>query len=140
MENRVYDRDKIQECLQMHLQDKLESAWAGGIPGGGGRISETDRAMALDRYQHRIWQLKDRLSCQVYGPHTQGLVDEFMHKFDIQADRSSKEYLWIVRMVLQTEIRYYTILMQGLNAENDEECLFQRKVSGRQEKTPREGA
>lgn len=140
MENRAYDRDKIQEYLQMHLQGKLESAWAGGIPGGGGRISETDRAMALDRYQHRIWQLKDRLSCQVYGPHTKGLVDEFMHKFDIQADRSSKEYLWIVRMVLQTEIRYYTILMQALNAENDEECLFQRKVSGRQEKTPREGA
>ena len=133
MENASYDRDKVHECLKIHLEDKLETVRAeqkaAGSPHDRGRTAEEERAMALDRYQHRIWQLKDRLSCQMYGPHTHGLVDEFMTKFGLQADRSSKEYVWILRKVLQTEIRFYTLLMQRINEGNGDECLFERKMA-----------
>ena len=135
MENEAYDRDRVHECLNKHLQDKLEAAWAeqakAGNPEDRGRTAEEERAMALDRYQHRIWQLKDRLSCQVYGPHTEGLVDDFMTKFGFDVDKSSKGYVWVLRKVLQTEIRFYSILMQHMSANNADECLFERKVPQR---------
>ena len=132
MENEAYDRDRVHECLNKHLQDKLEAAWAelamAGNPEDRGRTAEEETAMALDRYQHRIWQLKDRLSCQVYGPHTEGLVDDFMTKFGFEMDKSSKDYVWVLRKVLQTEIRFYSILMQRMSANNGDEFLFERKV------------
>ncbi|MFW5970721.1 MAG: hypothetical protein ACOCQT_01345 [Desulfovermiculus sp.] len=133
MENASFDRDLVHEYLNLYLQDKLESAQNQGGFGRNaqsGRTVEEEVAMALDRYQHRIWQLKDRLSCQVYGPHTEGLVDEFIVRYGLQVSKSSKEYLWILRKVLQTEIRFYTLLMQRLSSENGDECLFQRKVPG----------
>ena len=136
MYNKAYDRDQVHEYLNMYLQDRLDSIQAaadkdGQLESRGRSASEEERAMALDRYQHRIWQLKDRLSCQVYGPHTQGMVDEFMARFGISAPKSSREYIWILRKVLQTEIRLYTILMQRMSVDNDQECLFQRKVPGK---------
>ena len=133
MEREAYDRDKVHECLTVHLEDKLEAARleqaAAGSPQDRGRSVEEERAMALDRYQHRIWQLKDRLSCQVYGPHTEGLVDEFITKFGLGVAKSSKEYVWVLRKVLQTEIRFYAILMQRISADNGDECIYQRKMA-----------
>lgn len=132
MENEAYARDRVHECLSKHLQDKLEAACTeqakAGNPQNRGRTAEEERAIALDRYQHRIWQLKDRLSCQVYGPHTEGLVDDFMTKFGLEMDKSSKDYVWVLRKVLQTEIRFYSILMQRMSANNGDEFLFERKV------------
>lgn len=133
MENSSFDRDQVHEYLNLYLQDKLEGAQNQEIFGqnaDSGRTLEEEVAIALDRYQHRIWQLKDRLSCQVYGPHTEGLVDEFMARYGLRISKSSKEYIWILRKVLQTEIRFYTLLMQRLSSENGDECLFQRKVPG----------
>ena len=131
MDNKDHDRERVNECLNIYLQDRLKSFQTDrhdlGTPGTG-KTAQEERAVALDRYQHRIWQLKDRLSCQVYGPHTEGLVDAFMTRFDLWAEKSSREYLWILRKVLQTEIRLYTILMQRLGAEGDEQCLFERKT------------
>jgi hypothetical protein len=134
MHNTAYDRDQVHEYLNMYLQDRLESiqvaADQAGNPEDRGRTAEEERAITLDRYQHRIWQLKDRLSCQVYGPHTEGMVDAFMARFGILAPKTSREYVWILRKVLQTEIRLYTILMQRMSIDHGQESLFQRKVPG----------
>ena len=40
------------------------------------------------------------------------------------------KYVWILRKVLQTEILFYTILMQRMKMDHGQECLFQRKVPG----------
>jgi|UPI00048050E9 hypothetical protein len=133
MQGGGYDREQLQTCLNTYLQDRLDSFHQAQAEdrAAGGRTAEEERSMAMDRYQHRIWQLKDRLSCQVYGPHTESLVDGFISRFGISVSKPSQEYLWILRKVLQTEIRLYTILMHRLSSENGEQFLFQRKVPGK---------
>ena len=120
------DQERIQEFLGHYLREKLDAVPAqsgGGLASGqeAGEDQTLDQVQvnrALDRYQHRIWQLKDRLSCEVYGPHTEGLVDTFLMRYGLSVPKHSKEYLWILRKVLQNEIRFYTLLMQRISGNH----------------------
>jgi hypothetical protein len=66
-------------------------------------------------YQHRIWQLKDRLSCKVFGPDSESMTDNFLHNHNINIQRHSKEYYVIMRMVLTNEIKFFSYLKERLS-------------------------
>jgi hypothetical protein len=76
-----------------------------------GNNDETSKKQA-ERYQYKIWQLKDRLSYGFFGPDSESLADDFIQQFKISVEKGSVEYYEILREVLNTEIEYYSFLLQ----------------------------
>ncbi len=124
------DFDAVQKCLDQNLIERLdEDRWRrknDGANANSPEHGEENPAVAtsgltnhlkriskqMDIYQHRIWQLKDRLSCEIYGPSSQSMTDELLVKCNLDVDKNSKDYIRVLRKVLMTEIEYYSVLME----------------------------
>lgn len=133
------DIGAVYDCLNRHLVERLDEDrqrrkedCAGpesheectGNPGvaTSGLTNHLKRiSHAMDVYQHRIWQLKDRLSCEVYGPSSQAMTDEILLKCNLKVDRNSQDYIRVLRKVLMTEIEYYSVLMEREKGDPDYE-------------------
>ncbi len=133
------DFDAVQDCLNQSLIERLdEDKWRRkndcAEDGAGGGCNESPPVATsgltnhlkkiskqMDVYQHRIWQLKDRLSCEIYGPSSQAMTDELMDRCNLKVDRNSQDYIRVLRTVLMTEIEYYSVLMEREKGDPDYE-------------------
>jgi len=127
----------VYECLNRHLVERLDEDRQRRKEGCAGSESPEECAgnpgvatagltnhlkkisHAMDVYQHRIWQLKDRLSCEVYGPSSQAMTDELLLKCNLKVNRNSQDYIRVLRKVLMTEIEYYNVLMEREKGDPD---------------------
>ena len=126
----------LQALLQRHLKDKLrqdarysetKEQEATLRHGAGSRHLEGQRSnprapqdpeKEANRLQHRIYQLRDRLSHEIFGRDSESLADAFIARFDLPIEKRSPEYYQILRRVLRLEIEYHSALMERLSGNH----------------------
>ncbi len=144
------DSKFLNDCLEKYLQDKLEqhfqtldqekkdpeaettnrSLKKDPISANGSSVSASndEAKKQAERYQYRVWQLKDRLSYGFFGPDSESLADDFIQQFNILVEKGSSDYYQVLREVLNTEIQFYTFLIQLSGEKNGFLSEYYQKI------------
>ncbi|HMB32110.1 MAG TPA: hypothetical protein VKN82_09825 [Desulfohalobiaceae bacterium] len=133
-----YLRDKLDNYFQTLHQDKKDSEIKTTNRSSTGETKSVSKLYPAEnndetkkqaeKYQYRIWQLKDRLSYGFFGPDSESLADDFIDNFNILVEKGSNDYYQVLREVLNTEIQFYSFLLQQSGAKDDSISAYYQKL------------